>query len=105
MGDAERGTLHVILTKGDDSAFRVSNSALDHLATASQVAGHVTSSAAWYSEAEAGHVDTRIAATAVTAQVHSLTPALLSAGESSPASSTFPGLRSPVLPRRRPTDL
>jgi len=29
VGDAERGTLHIILNSGDDSAFRVSDSAME----------------------------------------------------------------------------
>lgn len=40
----------------------------------------MTSSAAWSNDAEIGLVDSRIVATAVTAQILSLTPALLIAG-------------------------
>lgn len=81
VGDAERGTLHVILSRGDDGAFRVCDDALKHLETAGKVAHHLASSAAWGHNNSVGHVDSRIASTAVVAQVHSLTPALDRAGK------------------------
>ena len=47
---------------------------------AGKEAAALTSSAAWSNDAEIGLVDSRVAATAVTAQILSLTPVLLTAG-------------------------
>lgn len=81
MGDAEKGTLHIILNSGDDSAFRVSESAIEFLKKAGHEAALLTASAAWSRDAEIGLEDSRIAATAVTAQIMCLTPMLLDAGK------------------------
>lgn len=80
MGDANKGTLHIILNSGDDSAFRVSADAMEFLVEAGREAAVLTSSAAWSNETEIGLVDSRVAATAVIAQIMSLTTDLLDAG-------------------------
>ena len=83
MGDANKGTLHIILNSGDDSAFRVSAHAMEFRTAAGREAALLTSSAAWPNDTEVGFVDSRVAATAVTAQIMSLTQDLLEAGRSS----------------------
>lgn len=89
VGDANKGTLHIILNSGDDSAFRVSAQAMDFRTAAGREAALLTSSAAWPTDTEVGFVDSRVAATAVTAQIMSLTHELLEAGDI-PASSYDP---------------
>ena len=81
VGDANKGTLHIILNSGDESAFRVSAQAMDFRTAAGREAALLTSSAAWPTDTEAGFVDSRVAATAVTAQIMSLTNELLEAGD------------------------
>ena len=81
VGDADKGTLHIILNSGDDSAFRVSAKAVDFRNAAGREAALLTSSAAWSNATEVGIVDSRVAATAVAAQIMSLTPELLEAGK------------------------
>ena len=75
-----RGTLHIILNSGDESAFRVSPQAMDFRTAAGREAALLTSSAAWPTDTEVGFVDSRVAATAVTAQIMSLTHDLIEAG-------------------------
>ena len=81
MGDANKGTLHIILNSGDDSAFRVSAHAMEFSTAAGREAALLTSSAAWPTDTEVGFVDSRVAATAVTAQIMSLRHELLEAGK------------------------
>ena len=77
MGDSERGTLHVVLTKSNDNALRVSKAAEPYLNLVSQAAGKFAASIAGDATVPA---DPRAVAAAVTAQIQQLTPELLAAG-------------------------
>ena len=83
MEDSQRGTLHVILTKGSDLALEVSADARQHLkltsAAVGEFAGRYEDSVGLKANIGASS-DPRVVAAAVNAQIQTLTPALLSSG-------------------------
>ena len=81
--DSQRGTLHVVLTKGSDLALEVSADARQHLkltnASVGEFAGRYEDSVGLKADIGAAS-DPRSVAAAVNAQIQSLTPTLLSSG-------------------------
>lgn len=81
--DSQRGTLHVVLTKGDDTALEVSPEACQHLQLTSRAAGEF---AGRYEDSVGlktdlgASSDPRSVAAAIDAQIQSLSPKLLGSG-------------------------
>lgn len=78
VGDSERGTLHIVLTKGNDTALRLTREAEAFVREATVDAAALAGTVAQGDALAA--TDPREVATAVAAQVQEMTPSLLAAG-------------------------
>ena len=82
MGDVPRGNLHVILPSNGDQVFGLSEDAIQHLKAAGRSATQFIASPACKldSKSDRGNVDSRVAISAIIAQVMSLSGEIAEAG-------------------------